>query len=115
MASAMPVLPLVGSVMVSPGRRGAAASGAFPHPQPLPVLHAAGRVAVFHLGPQPHLRAGREARQADQRRVSARVEQGLVARHGDQLRKACAAANANAPPATAGRIVTWSPSLSLAS
>ena len=69
------------------------------HAQRCAVLDGPGRIAVLELGPQAHIRAGRQAGQSDKRRVADRVEQRVVA-HGAR----------GQPPATAGRIVTESPS-----
>ena len=72
------------------------------------VLDRAGRVAVLQLGPQPHVRPGRQPGQADQRRAAERVEQVVVA-HVD-LAGPAARGRQPAPPATAGSTVTVSPS-----
>jgi hypothetical protein len=50
MASAMPVLPEVASIRVSPGLMRAAFLGAHHHRQRRPVLDRAGRVVAFQLG-----------------------------------------------------------------
>ena len=98
----MPVLPEVGSRIVQPGRSRPVLLGRSTIAQRRPVLDRAGRVAVLELGPQPHVGRRREPRQPDQRRVADRVEQRVVAHR---------APYAGQPPATAGRIVTLSPSL----
>ena len=76
--------------------------GRLDHAQRRPVLDRPGRVAVLELGPQPHVGRRRQPRQPDQRGAADGVEQGVVS--------ACSAV-ARQPPATAGRIVTVSPSV----
>src|SRR6185312_3739442 len=66
------------------------------HPDRRPVLDRAGGVAVLQLRPQPHVVGRRQRRQSDQRGVADRLDQRPVSHRQ--------------PPATAGRMVTSSPS-----
>ena len=132
MASEMPVLPLVGSRMVSPGRSRPASSAArtmnsAARSLMLPVGFRSSSFAQSRTGgapsgtvgesrgsptsgvpPQASSRLSYRAIAARPQRAAARVATAWAA-------IAAAAAKPNAPPATAGRTVTLSPSLSLAS
>ncbi len=78
--------------------------GLLDHVQGRAVLDGAGGVAVLQLRPDPHRVRGREPREPDQRGVPDGRERGVVAHQ-----------SAAEPPATAGRMVTLSPSATLVS
>jgi hypothetical protein len=76
MAREMPVFPEVGSRIVVPGAsRPSVLLGLLDHEERGAVLDRAGRVAVFQLGPQPHVGCGRQPRQPHQRGMADAVEQ----------------------------------------
>ena len=64
MASEMPVLPEVGSMIVSPGLIAPRALGVLDQRQGGAVLDRAGRVVALELGQDPDVRVGRDARAA---------------------------------------------------
>jgi len=81
MASAMPVLPLVGSKIVSPIVSRPSASAAR-------TIHSAARsftlpvgFAVFQLRPQADVGRGRKPGQPDERRASAGVDEAVEPGH----------------------------------
>src|SRR5262249_43680024 len=88
--------------------------GGLDHVQRGAILDAARWVAVFELRPQAHVLGRRKPGQPNERRAAACVEAALEPRH-DYALSACNAVRAEAPPATAGRMVTLSPSLSFVS
>ena len=68
-ASAIPVLPLVGSTIVAAGLERPVALGGVDHRDPDPVLDRAARVQVLELGDDLGAEAVAEPAQRDQRRV----------------------------------------------
>ncbi len=77
MASAMPVLPLVASIKVSPGRIRPRFSACIMHLKSGAVFHRAGRIVALKLGPHLRLRVRGHALQADKRGVADAIGQGL--------------------------------------
>ena len=69
-ARAIPVLPLVGSIISLPGLQDAALLRVPHHGRADPALHRIGRVAAFDLGQDGGLAAIRDAIQTNQRRVA---------------------------------------------
>ena len=70
MARAMPVLPLVASIRVSPGLMSPRAFGVADHAQCRPVLHRTGRVVALQLDQHGIGGVTRQALQAYQRCVA---------------------------------------------